>query len=281
MKKCFAILIVALITILSAINVFATELNDEIKDEVFTAAHESMRFYEAFTGYISYSEELPYFSSPIKTLELYNGVEDFGQEYIGELYTKTSFKMTSEDEYYQLIDKYFVDYSTNTVIVVERDDIVPDKSGRILYSDISDFELTNNNLPIALIYNGELYVMNQIRYAYTVAQYCNVLEGEIISYSGDTAVIQCDICDFSYALGDIDEYKEVLEKDLTVELKKTDDGWKVCGGTVFDAYVLDRSWFKDATPVTGDTSILYLAIAASALVTMSALVLRRKRRIAE
>ena len=74
-----------------------------------------------------------------------------------------------------------------------------------------------------------------------------------------------------------------------VKLIKTEDGWKGCGGTLFQGnlYVdlecydsrYDRYYMSiySFSPSTGENTILYLAIAVASLADMTALVVRRKR----
>ena len=75
----------------------------------------------------------------------------------------------------------------------------------------------------------------------------------------------------------------------TAKLKKVDGKWMVCGGSIFDGGLSDSGlnyYYRNDIPIydlsspsTGENTILYLAIAGAALAAMTALVVRRKRKI--
>ena len=71
----------------------------------------------------------------------------------------------------------------------------------------------------------------------------------------------------------------------TIELFKTGDEWKICGGTLFinEPNDYESGWYTSfysvESPATGENTVLYISIAGAAVVAMLSLAVRKKKKI--
>lgn len=288
MKKAL-ILILTLSMLLSclALPSFADEVSEKEKEEILEFGDEAIRVYEWLTGscldagiFNPTPGELRY------QIEVYD-VSDVDLDLPLMVYAKSSISMTKSDEFFELLDKYFINYEFDDKMWVfsdtEQDIEIKNHSHSNNYKYFmveaegeGVDKMFASNLPYAVIYDGALYTKTHIPLAYTVTFYGDVKSGEIVSYDGKNATIKFNIVD-----GPNSSY--VLRDDVTLELMKTNDGWKVSGGTAFSNYshsMKADNWFKNPPPPTGENTALYIVIAGAAVVAMTSLAVRKKKKIA-
>ncbi len=271
MKKFLAILLISVMVMSLTVNFsFADEVSEEEKAEILNSADEAIRVYECLTG--SCLDNGILYSTPLEFITTYE-TDDF--EYPTKDYTKTTLSMTKSDEYYELIDKYFINYDLGEdawIFVDTKQENKIENGNLIIEGDI------RHKLPIAIIHDGTLYVENHVGLAYTVCCYGDVKNGEIVSYNGEKAVIEYNIVDGVESAG---KGVGILYEGVTAELTKTDEGWKISGGTCLSEYFgnhMGNNWYYKQ-PETGENTVLYIAIAGAAVVCMTALLVRKKREI--
>ncbi len=279
MKKFLAILLISVMVMSLTVNFsFADEISEDEKAEILDAASEAYKTFEYFTGYrLGDYNNNEFYNHGSKGSCVILKDANTSSEY-GETYFRTYIEMTSADEYYDYLDKYFVNYNIpNSWIFVADEEEENFEYLDLPYSDAVDISYTGEEkgFPEAVIVNGYLYVKTHVGIAYTITYYSDVANGEVTWCDGNNAEVTFDVVDGEGGT-------DVLVDNVTVTLKKTAEGWKINGGTCFSADFVEGfgdNWFKNTNPSTGENTILYIAIAGAAVVCMTALLVRKKREI--
>lgn len=253
-KALILILTLSMLLALFAVPSFADEVSEEEKAEILDVSLKGWCTYETLGG-MAFIAMSPHYSD---YTEKY--IEDFiscPKERYGDLeipgyyYLKTKF--TTKEEVQEYIDEIFIG---NTFDVNER--FSEDKDGGYYKMILVD---------------GYIYIPTTEGHVVTMFGWD--FDNAEIEIVGDKATVTLMQEKDSPMLGLPDDYSE------TIELFKTGDEWKICGGTLFmnlidkDFYV---PFYSETVPPTGENTFLYLAISAACLVTMTGLVVGKKRK---
>jgi LPXTG-motif cell wall-anchored protein len=273
-KALILILTLSMLLSLFAIPSFADEVSEEEKAEIIDAAKTAYTIYDTLTGVYAFSEDEWFeYSGPGYKTEYYAGFcMLIGKDSDFRCYRKTRFKATSSEEIFEVIDKYYEGYSKDKIwVFVDTECQNYEISKSSVYEQIVDYYTDNWSKPVALIIDGTVY---------TYTDY-GLGGGFPLPPDFDTAVVtyadekSAEIT-LQYDLSHSDWDKN---KNVTITMTKTPEGWKINGGTLFS----DRhyyNWYPEKSPSTGENTALYIAIAGGAVVAMTSLVVRKKKKIA-
>lgn len=286
MKRVQSIFIVFLcITIVFSIcltsSVFAeNNVSEQELHDILKTTKEGLILYDILGGYCmtkylansedyKYKDHMEFIQSiiDIETDTVYDGYEfaDENGKWICvdyRIYNKAGAKIKNLADLNNIIDQYFMG------IAVTFDDESTVKSSEEGYLF---------RQPTLRIIDGQTYIMQQ----HVLWQdYSPLLfdKFEVASVDGDNAIVNvvgvCPYCEKNR------HYQS--EITVTVELEKVDGNWKIGGGSFFEdeCTPVEENWYSAKSPSTGENTTLYIAIAGAAVVAMTSLVVRRKKKIA-
>ena len=265
MKRIKAITAILLIifTLFSNIGIFtasAEELSDAEREEIIETVRKSYSIYNVLVGY---NDTINYIHLGIDEEEMNDGLRRF---------LKNTSDIYPEEFEWISIGPYYIDNYNKTKF----------KSKQEL-KDYADTVFLNNVFDVDdILYGCPRYQVFEDGYLYIRTSYpACVFEPDwdvdnfvdMKNNDGDVTVTFTN-----YSVPDPD-YEIVYG---TAKLKKIDGKWIVYGGSIFDqteynGQVYRRIFAPDA-PKTGENTVLYIAIASAALVSMVAMVVRRKKR---
>ena len=289
-KIIYLVIVIAFIVKISSFQcVFADEITPEERVEIIEGAKRGWTIYEtiggpasAATAIVAPNGWLMYRTDDINEKNTDDGAENFNEvllferECISEITDPSSkLYMFSENEgtFYIKTRFHSIDELEQYIDSVFAGNVFNDKSWN------------DSRIQRIVEKGGNVYLKTLYTYAAVFPVEFDFDTADI-NIVGNTATVTLELSD---------GYKMSISIDTdlsrTIVLKNNSGNWEICGGSAFFADVeselsasvnkdgMYEVLYKDEYPQTGDNSVLYIVIAASALVTMSAMVFRRKRKV--